>query len=287
MTIENKMISFGETVEQVTVVEKVLRFMPARFNYVVCSIEESNDVTALTIDELQSSLIVHEQRMKGQQINQEEQALKVTNGGRGRGRGRNSSRGHGCSNHMAGNREWFYDFDENYRDSVKLGDDLRMNVTGKGNIKLCINGLKTNLLSIGQIQQKNVTIVFKNDTCKIYHEEKGLLFATHMSANRMYVVSDVVIAPRCLQASKKINSQLWHSRYGHLSIKGLNTLVKKEMVKGLPTLEELDENCVYCLTGKQHIDVIPKQAMWRARLKLELIHYDICGPINPKSNGGN
>ncbi|MCI60173.1 retrovirus-related Pol polyprotein from transposon TNT 1-94, partial [Trifolium medium] len=64
MTIANKMTSYGERVEQVTVVEKVLRSMPARFNYVVCSIEESNDVTALTIDELQSSLIVHEQRMK-------------------------------------------------------------------------------------------------------------------------------------------------------------------------------------------------------------------------------
>ncbi|MCI41667.1 ubiquitin carboxyl-terminal hydrolase, partial [Trifolium medium] len=57
------------------------------------------------------------------------------------------------------------------------------------------------------------------------------------------------------------------------------------MVKGLPILEELDENCVDCLTGKQHRDVIPKQAMWRASLKL--VHSDICGPINPKSNGGN
>ncbi|MCI16744.1 ubiquitin carboxyl-terminal hydrolase, partial [Trifolium medium] len=50
---------------------------------------------------------------------------------------------------------------------------------------------------------------------------------------------------------------------------------------------ELDENCVDCLTGKQHRDAIPKQAVWRASLKLELVHSDICGPINPTSNGGN
>jgi hypothetical protein len=71
----------GETLQQVAVVEKILRSMPAKFNYVVCSIEESNDVTTLSIDELQSSLIVHEQRMKGQQESSEEQALKISNNG--------------------------------------------------------------------------------------------------------------------------------------------------------------------------------------------------------------
>ncbi|MCH81754.1 retrovirus-related pol polyprotein from transposon tnt 1-94, partial [Trifolium medium] len=201
---------------------------------------------------------------------------------------------------MAGNKDWLYEFDESYRDSVKLGDDSKMCVMGKGNVKLNINrrihiitdvyyipGLKTNLLSIGQIQQKNVTIIFKNDTCKIFHGEKGLLFATHMSANRMYVVNAALVIPKCLKVSKRDWSQLWHNRYAHLSIKWLNILAKKDMVKGLPPLEEIDEKCVDCLTGKQHREAIPKQAMWRASEKLELVHSDICGPINPKSNGGN
>lgn len=59
------------------------------------------------------------------------------------------------------------------------------------------------------------------------------------------------------------------------------------MVKGLPELAEIEENCVDCLTGKQSRDSIPKQANWRASTKLELVHSDICGPINPQSNGGN
>ncbi|PNX83543.1 retrovirus-related Pol polyprotein from transposon TNT 1-94, partial [Trifolium pratense] len=178
MTIANKMIACGERVEQVTVVEKILRSITARFNHVVCSIELSNDVTTLSIDELQSNLIVHEQHMKGQQIKQEEQTLKVTNGGRGRGRGRSSTRGRGRGRQSNENVEcykchklghyqsdcpiWaenanYAEFDdeeemllmaktncedekgENW-DSVKLGDDSRMNVMGKGNVKLCING---------------------------------------------------------------------------------------------------------------------------------------------------
>jgi transposase InsO family protein len=59
------------------------------------------------------------------------------------------------------------------------------------------------------------------------------------------------------------------------------------MVKGLPALIEVEEKCVDCLVGKQHRNAIPKQANWRATMKLELVHSDVCGPINPESNAGN
>ncbi|GAU14528.1 hypothetical protein TSUD_250700 [Trifolium subterraneum] len=312
MAIANKMTACGERMTQVTIVEKILRSLPAKFNFVVCSIEQLNDVTTLSIDELQSSLIVQEQRLKSQQISHEEQALKAANGGRGsgasRGRGRSSSRGGRGRGRVA--RETIECFkchklgyyrnecpdwegNANYAEFLDEEETLLMARTNADESKhetwFLDSGcsLKSNLLSIGQIQQKNVTIVLKNDICKIYHDDKGLLFTTQMSPNRMYVVNANVIMPKCLQVTKKDWSQLWHSRYGHLSIKGLNTLARKEMVKGLPPLEELNEHCVDCLTGKQHRDAIPKQAVWRAKLKLELVHSDICGPLNPISNGGN
>ncbi|ONH89622.1 hypothetical protein PRUPE_8G004800 [Prunus persica] len=49
--------------------------MTPKFDYVVCSIEASKDLDNLSIDELQSSLLVHEQRMNGHAM--EEQAWKV------------------------------------------------------------------------------------------------------------------------------------------------------------------------------------------------------------------
>ena len=102
LIVVNKMKSNGETMEQSTVVGKILRSLTAKFNYVVCSIEESNDLSTLSIDELHGSLLVHEQRMQGYQ--EEENVLKVAQedrsgggrgrgvfrGGRGRGRGRQS-----------------------------------------------------------------------------------------------------------------------------------------------------------------------------------------------------
>lgn len=70
--------------------------MTPKFNFVVCSIEEANDVDKLSIDELQSSLVVHEK--KNNQQEKEEQALKAfsennstpnrADSGRGRGNGR-------------------------------------------------------------------------------------------------------------------------------------------------------------------------------------------------------
>lgn len=51
--------------------------MTFKFNYVIFSIEESNGLFIMTIDELQSSLLVHEQRMQGHK--EEEHALNIIN----------------------------------------------------------------------------------------------------------------------------------------------------------------------------------------------------------------
>jgi hypothetical protein len=56
LTIINKMKIYGENMTQVMIVEKILRSMTSKFDYVVCSIEESNNLDELTVDELQSSL---------------------------------------------------------------------------------------------------------------------------------------------------------------------------------------------------------------------------------------
>ena len=97
--IVNKIRTHGDKMEDVTIVEKILRSMTPKFNYVAYSIEEANDIEELSIDELQSSLLVHEQKINQQE--KEEQALKASTencstlrGDRGRDRGRgNNDRG--------------------------------------------------------------------------------------------------------------------------------------------------------------------------------------------------
>ncbi|XP_047174219.1 uncharacterized protein LOC124841887 [Vigna umbellata] len=95
MTIVNKMCINGDKTEEVIVVEKILRSFSPNFNFVVCVIEESKDIDELSLNELQSSLLIHEQKLK--QSDTEEKPLKVStnthsNSFRGRGRGRSKGR---------------------------------------------------------------------------------------------------------------------------------------------------------------------------------------------------
>ncbi|XP_049382685.1 uncharacterized protein LOC125847019 [Solanum stenotomum] len=76
MAIANKMRIHGEKLEDVTIIEKILRFMSSKFNYVVCSTEESKETNELSINELQSSLLIHEQKMNRQ--TSKEQALQLS-----------------------------------------------------------------------------------------------------------------------------------------------------------------------------------------------------------------
>ena len=53
MKIANEMWIHGEKMENVTIIERILRSMTPKFFFVVvCSIEESTDINALSIDEL-------------------------------------------------------------------------------------------------------------------------------------------------------------------------------------------------------------------------------------------
>lgn len=370
LTVVNKLKTNGEVMQQSTVVSKVLRSLTTKFNY-VCSIEESNDLSTLSIDELHGSLLVHEQRMHGH--HDEEHVLKVAQesnlgrgrgrgvfrGGRGKGRGRQPLNkatiecykchklGHfqyecpdwekkanyaeledgeegelllmtyvephqtrremvwfldsGCSNHMTGNKEWFSDLDENFSQTVKLGNDTRMTVVAKGSIRMQVNGilqvisdvyyipeLKNNLLSIGQLQEKGLAILIQDGTCKVFHHRRGLIMQSDMSGNRMFSVL-AYVEPKssmCLKAEavSEKESHMWHCRFGHLNHKGLRTLFYKKMVIGLPSLSSPKEICTTCLTGKQHRESVQKMSLWRASKHLQLVHSDICGPIKPASS---
>ncbi|KAD4889104.1 hypothetical protein E3N88_21177 [Mikania micrantha] len=98
LMVANQMRSNGEIMTDLKIVEKILRTLTEKYMYVVVSIEESKDIERMSIDELQSTLLVHEQKFKKPE-KEEEHALRVehadTSGGRGRGRGRGSPRGRG------------------------------------------------------------------------------------------------------------------------------------------------------------------------------------------------
>jgi len=77
METSNKMRIYGEKMEDVMIVEKILRSVAPKFDFVVCAIEESKNLATLSLDEMQSFLLVHEQKINRSTI-AEEQALKAS-----------------------------------------------------------------------------------------------------------------------------------------------------------------------------------------------------------------
>lgn len=162
----------------------------------------------------------------------------------------------GCSNHMCGDRGMFSSLDTTFTHSVKLGNNHKLLVSGKGVVEIVIKGiscvigdvyyvpeLKNNLSSVGQLQEKGLDVLFKggeHKTCSIYHPIKGKIAESVMSTNRMFVILGETCSKandeKCLQIDTSDKAESWHHRYAHLSYKGLLILHNKEMVTELPEI---------------------------------------------------
>ena len=86
-----------------------------------------------------------------------------------------------------------------------------------------------------------------------------------------------------LHAIKGTSLELWHKSLGHMSEKGLQVLARKFLIP-LAKNESLS-SCDHCLVGKQH--KVSFNSRYKKLKKLELVHFDVCGPMDVETLGGN
>jgi hypothetical protein len=100
--------------------------------------------------------------------------------------------------------------------------------------------LKSNILSLGQLEEAGCKIVLENGYLCVLDQERKLLMRAPRTGNRLYTVKPTVVAPICLLSKADDVAWKWHARYGHLNFRALHDLSKKDMVVGMPVVNMVE-----------------------------------------------
>ena len=108
--IVNQIRTYGDTIEDVKIVQNFLISLPPKYDHIVAAIEESKDLSTLTLNQLMGSLQAHEDRMRRHFEQLLEQALQAKlkfsyNEENENGHGRNFPQKGGTSNYHRRGRE--------------------------------------------------------------------------------------------------------------------------------------------------------------------------------------
>lgn len=147
---------------------------------------------------------------------------------------------------------------------------------------LFVPELVTNLLSVSQIVNNGGEVKFNHKGCIILNKDKKIV-ATATLINNMYRLN-LTHGQAYISDVDKEDFYLWHQRMGHLNFIDLNKI--EENTDGVKLSKKPDKlTCVTCLEGKQ--TRLPfKSSTTRATKLLEIVHSDICGPMETTSIGG-
>lgn len=164
----------------------------------------------------------------------------------------------GCSRHMTGSQENLEEIKKLRGGNVTFGDGRKGIIQGKG--KTCsdqlpkldnvylVQGLKANLISISQLCDEGMSVLFTKIDCKAMDEDGKTKLHGIRSGSNCYMWEKN--AEKSFSARDNLN--LWHQRLGHINIRNLTTLVNKEIIRGVPQLKGEDKMiCGPCNQGKQ------------------------------------
>ena len=215
----------------------------------------------------------------------------------------------GATSHMTGDDSDFSSFQEDHQPgAVSLADKSEITCLGRGDIRanifsgdngkvpillknvLYVPGLKRRLLSISSLTESGAIIIFQGSSCTIIINDKkyelGHKHGKLWKLNNVATCCSAVTTP----AENGTNTlSLWHQRFGHVNVKDVEKLHTEKLVEGMKMvkLKQLDNNCEGCAVGKATRQPFPKSSSKKSSAVLDLIHSDVCGPLNIPSVGGS
>ncbi|KAH9679836.1 hypothetical protein KPL71_026295 [Citrus sinensis] len=193
----------------------------------------------------------------------------------------------GATWHMTSRREWFHTYEPISEGSVYMGNDHALEIAGIGTIKIKmfdgiirtigevrhVNGLKKNLLSLGQMDSHGYKTHVENGIMKIVKGTLVLMKAEKIGANLfMFKGETLQEADACVASNGEESTMMWHLKLGHMSEQGLKILSERKLLPGLKSVSL--PFCEHCVTSKQH-RLKFSRSIARSKCILDLIHSDV------------
>jgi len=143
-----------------------------------------------------------------------------------------------CSRYMTEGPNLFATLSSYKGGMVTFEDDGKGKIIGTGTIGkkhfptlenvLLVDGLKTNLISVNQLCDKGMNVIFRPSKCIIIDREGNLLFEALKNEN-VYTIDIIDLtnqSVKCLVALEG-DSWLWHKRLGHANFDLISKLSNK------------------------------------------------------------
>ncbi|KAH0818662.1 hypothetical protein GEV33_004129 [Tenebrio molitor] len=152
-------------------------------------------------------------------------------------------------------------------------------------VKVCLENvlyvpdLTENLLSVKRLAKTGHSVEFTGEQCEI--SKNNIVIAKGKLSPDMY---ELRVPHRSLAVKQNQHTpncqHSWHRRFGHRHPEDVQKLEIKKMATGLKIQDcGIREVCECCIKGKMSRCPIPKKAATRATSVLELVHTDLCGPM--------
>jgi hypothetical protein len=180
----------------------------------------------------------------------------------------------GATHHMTSRREFFTELDSDVRGSIKFGDASGVEIKGVGSVIIAtesgehklltgvyyISALRNSIISLGQLDESGSRVEIKDGVMMILDHHRRLLAKVTRGTNRLYVLNVQVAQPLCLAARRDDETWQWHERFGHLHFESLKRLGAKEMVRGLSSLDHVEQFYDVYVLMKQRRLPFPQQS---------------------------
>ena len=207
----------------------------------------------------------------------------------------------GATSHMTFNRDMFSDYKLFEKpQQVCLGDGHVLEAVGVGNVEIVtavsriksnantmhdvlhVPAMKVNLFSVRAAASRGVVVQFGHSRCWLKNKQ-GKLKATGTLTGKLYFLDT------CSDVHKaSVACDLWHKRLGHASVQVIKSA--QNLVEGADLSQvTVTDTCEPCIKGKMARKPFSGESKSHKQTTrpLELIHSDVCGPMQNKSIGGS